>query len=181
MFVYIHGHWPCQSGRLTTAISVGSWVHCVSEIACLHVEGSDSNVLFTCGRLRQHWFVYMWKAQTALSCLHVEGSDSTVMFTCGRLRQHCLVYMWKAQTVLSFSKAQRVFIVEHYIQSQFFFVGLFKRKCVQDDPHFLMNWNKTSKTIWNVTTATLHKVASDMRTSVDACIAEHCGYLQNLL
>jgi len=40
---------------------------------------------------------------------------------------------------------------------------------------------KTSKTIWNVSTVTVHKVASNMRKRIDACISEHGGHVQHLL
>jgi hypothetical protein len=40
---------------------------------------------------------------------------------------------------------------------------------------------KTSKTIWNVSTVTVLKVANNTRKRIDACIFEHGGHVQHLL
>lgn len=75
-----------------------------------------------------------------------------------------------------------VFIVEHYLSPTDFSVELFKRKCVQTQPTFT-GWTKRQiqDCILDVTTETLHKVASNMRKRVDSCIAKHGGHFQHLL
>jgi tRNA G37 N-methylase TrmD len=61
-------------------------------------------------------------------------------------------------------------------------VGLFKRKCVKNNPYSLDELKQNIQDfILNFTTENLRKFASNMRKRVDACIAEHGGYLKHLL
>jgi hypothetical protein len=53
---------------------------------------------------------------------------------------------------------------------------------VKNNPHKLQEFKQnTELCISNVTAETLHRVASDMRKRVNACIAERGGHFQHLI
>lgn len=67
------------------------------------------------------------------------------------------------------------------LTSRLLFVGLFKSKCVQKQPTFTW-WTKTKHLrLYLECYNRLHKVTSNTRKRMDACIAKHSGHFQHLL
>jgi hypothetical protein len=82
---------------------------------------------------------------------------------------------------MSFSQVQRVFIVEHYLASRSYltcqneFRDTFPDSPVPDKSTISRLMNRFRDT------ETLHRVASNMRKRVNACIAERGGHFQHLM
>jgi hypothetical protein len=77
-----------------------------------------------------------------------------------------------------FSQVQRVFIVEHYPASRSYlnyqneFRDTFPDSPVPNKSRLVNRFRDT---------VTLHRVASNMRKSVNACIAKRCGHFQHFI
>jgi hypothetical protein len=82
---------------------------------------------------------------------------------------------------MSFSQVQRVFIVEHYLASRSDLTCQNEfRDTFPDSP--VPNKSTISRLVNPFRdTGTLHRVASNMRKRVNACIAERGGHFQHLI
>jgi hypothetical protein len=82
---------------------------------------------------------------------------------------------------MSFSQVQRVFIVEHYLASRSYLTWQNEfRDTFPDSP--APNKSTASRLVNSFRdTGTLHRVASDMRKRVNACIAERGGHFQHFI
>jgi hypothetical protein len=65
-------------------------------------------------------------------------------------------------------------------QLQLFLWGYLNENIYKSNTHSLDEL-KTSKTILNVSTVIVHKVASNMKKRLDACISEHGRHVQHFL
>jgi hypothetical protein len=64
----------------------------------------------------------------------------------------------------------------------FYLWGFLKENVYKNNPHTLEKFKQNIDLyISNITAETLHRVASDMRKSVNACIAEHGGHFQHFI
>jgi Fe2+ or Zn2+ uptake regulation protein len=82
---------------------------------------------------------------------------------------------------MSFSQVQRVFIVEHYLASHSYLTCQNKfRDTFTDSP--VPNKSTISRLVNHFRdTGALHRVASNMRKRVNACITERGGHFQHLI
>jgi hypothetical protein len=81
---------------------------------------------------------------------------------------------------MSFSQVQRVFIVEHYLASRSYLTC--QNEFRDTFPYFPVPNKSTISRLVNRyrDTGTLHRVASNIRKRVNACIAERGGHFQRL-
>jgi hypothetical protein len=64
----------------------------------------------------------------------------------------------------------------------FYLSGVLKENVYKNNPHTLEELRQnTELCISNVTAETVHRVASDMRERVNACIAKRGGYFQHFI
>jgi hypothetical protein len=82
---------------------------------------------------------------------------------------------------MSFSQVQRVLTVEHYLASRSYLTCQNEfRDTFPDSP--VPNKSKVSRLVNPLNdTETLHRVASNMRKRVNACIAERGGHFQHFI
>jgi hypothetical protein len=82
---------------------------------------------------------------------------------------------------VSFSQVQRVFIVEHYLASRSYLTC--QNEFRDTFPDFPVPNKSTVSRLVNRfrDTGTLHRVASNMRKRVNACIADRGGHFQQLI
>jgi hypothetical protein len=82
---------------------------------------------------------------------------------------------------MSFSQVQRVFIVKHYLASRSYLTC--QNEFGDTFPHSPVPNKSTISRLVNRyrDTETLHRVASNMRKRVNACIAERSGHFQHLI
>jgi hypothetical protein len=99
--------------------------------------------------------------------------------TCSRQSVRYLLNSRSAR--VSFSQVQRMFIVEHYLASRSYLTCQNEFKdTFSDSP--VPNKSTISRLVKRFRdTGTLHRVASDMRKRVNACIAERGGHFQHLM
>jgi hypothetical protein len=104
-----------------------------------------------------------------------------VMSCCNLLAPVCQLSSNSRSARMSFSQVQRVFIVEHYLASCSYLTCQNEfRGTVPDSP---VPDKLTLSRLVNCVrdTGTLHRVASDLRKRMNACIAERGGCFQHLI
>jgi hypothetical protein len=80
---------------------------------------------------------------------------------------------------MSFSQVQQVFIVDHYLASRSYLTCQNEFRETFPDPP-VPNKSTISRLVNRFRdTGTLHRVASDMRKRMNACIAERGGHFQH--